>query len=94
LAKEAYAMRKLLVLLGVGIGAALVLRRFGGRLQSACEEMMAGMEEHGPPAKIIGGIREIRDQNQRIISLLEQQLPDDGTKPQAALERTEEPSEG
>ncbi len=89
-------MRRLLVLLGVGIGAALVVRRFGGRLggrlQAACGEMMAGMEEHGPPAKIIGGIREIREQNRRIISLLEQRLPDDGSTPQAAQEPADEPS--
>lgn len=92
-------MKKLLVLVGVGIGAAFVLRRFGGRLGERLQSKRAGMmarmmEECGPCAEMFGGVQEIREQNQRIISLLEERLAGDGPTSAREQEPADESSEG
>lgn len=67
---------KKLVIGAVGIAAAVVaLRRFGPalgeRAMRKCAEMFERMPEGFPPKRVMHGIEEIREQNTRILSRLE-----------------------
>lgn len=65
---------RLLCWLPVIAGAAFALRRFGPEMGKVCERMFDKMPDDFPPKWMFLNITAIREQNDRIIELLEQQV--------------------
>ena len=68
-------MRNLIIGAAVVAAAAYTLRRMGSslgqRAMQECETMFARMPDDFPPKRMMRGIDEIREQNTRILRLLE-----------------------
>jgi len=65
---------KLLRWLPVVAGAVLLIRRFGPEMGGICERVFENMPDDFPPKWMYLNITAIREQNDRIISLLEKQV--------------------
>lgn len=70
-------MKKVLIGAAVLAGIVLLLRRLGPalgrRAMEKCEEMVDRMPDAFPPKRMMRSIAEIRDQNSRILGLLERE---------------------
>ena len=54
-------------------GAALLVRRFGPEMGCVCKRIFEKMPDDLPPKRMFLNIMAIREQNERIIELLEEQ---------------------
>jgi hypothetical protein len=67
-------MRKAVVFVAVLAGLAAVARRFGPRMQGLdWDQMIERMPDNAPPKMILGNIKAIRENTERILDLLEGQ---------------------
>ncbi len=65
---------KLLRVVPLVVGAALLARRFGPQMEEVCERVLDKMPDCFPPKWAYMNITAIREQNERIISLLEEHM--------------------
>lgn len=69
-------MKKMLVVVAVGAGILLLVRRFGPalgqRMMRKCEEMFDRMPEDFPPKQMMRGIDDIREQNAEILRRIDE----------------------
>lgn len=70
-------MKKMIIGVAVSVTALAALRVFGPalgkRAMRKCEEMFDRMPEEFPPKRMMHSIDEIREQNMRILHLLEEE---------------------
>lgn len=76
-------MKKMLVVVAVGAGILILVRRFGPalgqRMMRKCEEMFDRMPEDFPPKQMMRGIDDIRELNAEILRRAEQSTASVGT---------------
>jgi hypothetical protein len=65
---------KLLCVVPLVLGAALLVHRFGPEMGHVCERVFDRMPDSFPPKWAYLNITAIREQNERIISLLEEHV--------------------
>lgn len=65
---------KLIYVVPLVVGAALLVRRFGPEMGEVCERVFDKMPDCFPPKWAYLNIIAIREQNERIISLLEEHM--------------------
>jgi hypothetical protein len=69
---------RLLSIVPVVAGAALLARHFSPGAGRVCERIFERMPEDFPPKRMFLNVAAIREQNERIISLLEQHIEASG----------------
>jgi hypothetical protein len=69
-------MMKLLRVLPLVAGAALLVHRFGPEMGKVCECIFDKLPDDFPPKWMYLNITAIREQNERIIALLEEHIED------------------
>lgn len=69
-------MRRVVVFILMAVATALVVRRMADKVRPAmeerCSEMMNHMPDSSPPKRMMSDLKELKEQTERILGLLEE----------------------